>query len=54
MLDKDGYREYTIAGVVIKAKLSPAAIRYDVILPSGERMRVQVEIFEKMATEVKP
>ena len=47
MLDKDGYREYSICGITVKAKLPPGALRYDVIAPDGEHIGILKSIFDK-------
>jgi len=52
MLDKDGYLEYSISGITVKAKLPPGGVRYDVILPDGSHVKILARVFEDMAKAV--
>lgn len=45
----DGFEEYDIAGVTVKARKSDGGGFYDVILPDGTTSRIIAEAFEDVA-----
>ncbi len=49
----DGYKKYTVADTIVRAKKTEGGGWYYVILPSGERFRQIASVFEEMAKEVK-
>lgn len=47
----EGYKDYEVAGVVVKAKKTPGGGFYHIILPDGSRLRHLASVFEDMAKE---
>ena len=50
----DGYKEYVIASLTVRAQKSEGGGFYDVIFPDGEHMKYLSEVFETVAKPVQP